>query len=193
MRNINESGRSMIEMLGVLSIVGILTVGGYGLVSKMQKNNRINEITDNFVNFARKVRQVARDYDIEGGTIKSMCGAAACASFADYVQYGKSYPEDLNYSGGSFVDERNNVTYNVSYVGNSNIMFVISASGLDEPTCMQLATLNYGTPSTSGYMGINVGASGSAEALAALSRQQKTIGEAVTACTGKSVVYLAFR
>lgn len=192
MKNINESGRSMIEMLGVLSIIGILTVGGYGLISKMQKNNRMNEITDNFVNFARKVRQVSRDYYIEGETIKSMCGESACSSFADYVQYGKAYPEELIYSGGDFVDERNDVTYNVTYVGN-NIMFMVSASGLDEQTCMHLATLNYGAPSTSGYMGINIGAASSTAALASLSRQQMTIGEAVTACTGKSVVYLAFR
>lgn len=192
MKKLNESGRSMIEMLGVLSIIGILTVGGYGLVSKMQRNQRMNEITDNFVNFARKVRQVSRDYYIEGETIKSMCGESACSSFADYVQYGKAYPEELTYSGGDFVDERNDVTYNVTYVGN-NIMFMVSASGLDEQTCMQLATMNYGTPSTSGYMGMNIGADSSTAALASLSRQQKTIGEAVTACTGKSVVYLAFR
>ena len=27
-KNINESGRSMIEMLGVLAIIGVLSVGG---------------------------------------------------------------------------------------------------------------------------------------------------------------------
>ncbi|MBQ8671083.1 MAG: prepilin-type N-terminal cleavage/methylation domain-containing protein [Alphaproteobacteria bacterium] len=36
----NESGRSMIEMLGVLAIIGVLSVGGIAGYSKaMQKNS----------------------------------------------------------------------------------------------------------------------------------------------------------
>ena len=74
MKNINESGRSMIEMLGVLSIIGILTVGGYGLVSKMQRNQRMNEVADNLVTLARKARQVSRDFFKIDGHSHAMCG-----------------------------------------------------------------------------------------------------------------------
>ena len=41
-----ESGRSMIEMLGVLAIMGVLTVGAIGLIStamRTQKRNTVNE------------------------------------------------------------------------------------------------------------------------------------------------------
>ena len=40
----NENGRSMIEMLGVLVIIGVLSVGGiYGYTTAMRKH-RVNEI-----------------------------------------------------------------------------------------------------------------------------------------------------
>ena len=44
MFKIQESGRSMVEMLGVLAIIGVLSVGGiYGYTVAM-RSNRINEI-----------------------------------------------------------------------------------------------------------------------------------------------------
>jgi len=45
----NESGRSMVEMLGVLAIIGVLSVGGisgYRYATKMMKYNEINEFVN---------------------------------------------------------------------------------------------------------------------------------------------------
>ena len=39
----NESGRSMIEMLGVLAIIGVLSVGGIAGYSKAMMKYRINK------------------------------------------------------------------------------------------------------------------------------------------------------
>lgn len=41
-KNINESGRSMIEMLGVLAIIGVLSVGGIAGYSKAMMMWRSN-------------------------------------------------------------------------------------------------------------------------------------------------------
>ena len=41
-KNINESGRSMIEMLGVLAIIAVLTVGGIAGYSKAMMMCRSN-------------------------------------------------------------------------------------------------------------------------------------------------------
>ena len=38
----NESGRSMIEMLGVLAIVGVLSVGGISGYSKAMAKQKLN-------------------------------------------------------------------------------------------------------------------------------------------------------
>ncbi|MBP5343848.1 MAG: hypothetical protein J6Y85_02080 [Alphaproteobacteria bacterium] len=46
MKNINESGRSMVEMLGVLAIIGVLSIGGIAGYTRAMRNWRVNEILD---------------------------------------------------------------------------------------------------------------------------------------------------
>ena len=46
MKNINESGRSMVEMLGVLAIIGVLSIGGIAGYTRAMRNWRANEILD---------------------------------------------------------------------------------------------------------------------------------------------------
>lgn len=50
MRN-NEFGRSMIEMLGVLAIVGILSVGGIAGFSKAMTKHKLNKLTEEYTSF----------------------------------------------------------------------------------------------------------------------------------------------
>ena len=44
MKNTNESGRSMVEMLGVLAIIGVLSIGGIAGYSLAMNRYRANEI-----------------------------------------------------------------------------------------------------------------------------------------------------
>ena len=44
MKNINESGRSMVEMLGVLAIIGVLSLGGIAGYTMAMNKYRANEI-----------------------------------------------------------------------------------------------------------------------------------------------------
>ena len=44
MHKTNESGRSMVEMLGVLAIMGVLSVGGVAMYSSAMNKHRANEI-----------------------------------------------------------------------------------------------------------------------------------------------------
>ncbi|MCM1323668.1 MAG: type II secretion system GspH family protein [Acetobacter sp.] len=63
----NQSGRSMIEMLGVLAIVGILSVGGIIGYSKAMTKYRINKWTEemtfvlqNFITYKKDWMQIAQ-------------------------------------------------------------------------------------------------------------------------------------
>ncbi|MBR3501454.1 MAG: hypothetical protein IKO06_00950, partial [Alphaproteobacteria bacterium] len=60
MRNLkiknNESGRSMIEMLGVLAIIGVLSVGGIAGYSKAMQKYRINKTIEQMTLIAGNVR-----------------------------------------------------------------------------------------------------------------------------------------
>ena len=52
MRNTNESGRSMVEMLGVLAIIGVLSIGGIAGYSMAMNRYRANEALDMASKFA---------------------------------------------------------------------------------------------------------------------------------------------
>jgi len=57
MENIkNEAGRSMIEMLGVLAIIGVLSVGGIAGYSKAMMKYRINKTIEQITLIAGNVR-----------------------------------------------------------------------------------------------------------------------------------------
>jgi len=66
MRNINnEKGRSMIEMLGVLAIIGVLSVGGIAGYSKAMQKYRINKTIEQITLIAGNARTFfgpQRDY-----------------------------------------------------------------------------------------------------------------------------------
>ena len=46
MTNVNESGRSMVEMLGVLAIIGVLSIGGIAGYTMAMNRYRANEVLD---------------------------------------------------------------------------------------------------------------------------------------------------
>ena len=77
MKNINESGRSMVEMLGVLAIIGVLSIGGIAGYTRAMRNWRANEIID----AANKVVVLAEtedagtaDYSTLGGNLANVAG-----------------------------------------------------------------------------------------------------------------------
>ena len=53
---VNEQGRSMIEMLGVLAIVGVLSVGGIAGYSKAMNKFKTNKKIKSGPNFDKKCR-----------------------------------------------------------------------------------------------------------------------------------------
>lgn len=76
---INESGRSMIEMLGVLSIISVLSTSGIALYSKAMDKRKTSVVIDQVSELANNIHNVymsRRNYSSlkltgEGGIIKS--------------------------------------------------------------------------------------------------------------------------
>ena len=56
MRTTEESGRSMVEMLGVLAIVGVLSIGGIAGYSKAMAKYKINKTLDQLSMIITNVR-----------------------------------------------------------------------------------------------------------------------------------------
>ena len=173
-----QTGRSMLDMLGVLAIVGVLTVGGFSLVSKVYSSNQSNNVIDEISSLAAKVRVVARDYSSSDG------------SFMKYVCKGKAYPDTLECdlaSGSEATDTCNCATFtgnaDVSYsVANADYpaLFTLTASNLTDEMCMTLLTTNWGSESTTGFMEIT------GDTQASGSDSSDAIAKAATSCSGDS-------
>lgn len=52
--SLNQNGRSMIEMLGVLAIVGILSVGAIAGFQKAMRKHKINKLTEQYTLFIQE-------------------------------------------------------------------------------------------------------------------------------------------
>ncbi|MBO5038066.1 MAG: hypothetical protein J6C85_01220 [Alphaproteobacteria bacterium] len=59
---INQLGRSMIEMLGVLAIVGILSIGGISAFQKAMNKHKINQVTEDLSQFINEVLLYSKDW-----------------------------------------------------------------------------------------------------------------------------------
>lgn len=172
MKKTEQNGRSMIEMLGVLAIIGILSVGGFSLVNKMQGANEVNKILDELSTLATKSRVVIRDYDGAAGAInKYICTSKAIPDeFWEAMELdsdGKC--KDIDFVGSG------DVVYKVYYIGDK-VVYAIEASNLSEEACMQIATTNWGAPGTSGFIGMSVGTSEN-DSYSAVNEKIKTGGD----------------
>lgn len=146
MNKIMQSGRSMMEMLGVLAIIGVLSVGGFSMVGKMQTSHISTRIQDEITSLASKARMFARDY--EGNDINMT---------AEMVK-AKSYPDTLTLYDKKLTGT-DDVQYTVNYAklsGNGDL-FEIKVEGVSEDVCMQLATVNWGSVSSSGVRQVKIG------------------------------------
>lgn len=171
-----QSGRSMIEMLGVLAVIGVLTVGGFSLISKVTTAHKSNVTIDEIGTLANKARMIFHEYVYDKQKFSNT------PDMNTYLYNAKAYPESLELvdSGNSqkaFVSA-SDVKFNVQYFQYNNVdYFYIDISQLDDEMCMAIAQSTWGSPSINGYVGICVGASCSSES---------TPGGIVGVCTGSS-------
>lgn len=89
-----ESGRSMIEMVGVLAIMGMLTATAFALISLGINRQKQSRVTDDVVTIVSGVRSLLVDYDdfsnIDNSTI------FAAMSVSNKNPYGGTYELAVN-------------------------------------------------------------------------------------------------
>ena len=101
----NENGRSMIEMLGVLAIIGVLSVGGIAGYSKAMTKYRINKTIEQITLIAGNVRTFfapQRSYDgLDSSNNKWIIQKAKLVPEEMYGSEGSSYINLINAFGES--------------------------------------------------------------------------------------------
>ncbi|MDR3208702.1 MAG: hypothetical protein LBT45_02520 [Rickettsiales bacterium] len=76
-----ESGRSMIEMLGVLMIMGVITVAAVQMISAAMRSSKRTTVQDEVAQITTGVRQLLGEYDdfsgIDSNTIFAAIGISS--------------------------------------------------------------------------------------------------------------------
>ncbi len=154
MKYINENGRSMVEMLGVLAIIGVLSVGGIAGYSKAMNKYKINKTTDQVSMLVANIR-----------TLFSTQGDYEGLTNAQAIKFGV-VPNEMYSSSNSSTDEITNafsgyvtiISAQARYGDNSdNGAFIIEYGGLSAEACVTIVTGDWGSGQSSGLIGIAAG------------------------------------
>ena len=143
-----QCGRSMIEMLGVLAIIGVLSVGGIAGYSKAMEQFKINKLTQHIAIIVTNVRTLFMNQGNYGGLNNS-----TAKDMGIYPDDGKiSYSYFLNSFGGDswlFSSDYKDIGDDKS--------FIFSTRSLSRKACVELATKDWGSESSSGLIGVAIG------------------------------------
>ena len=152
-RQTNPIGRSMIEMLGVLAIVGVLSVGGIAGYSKAMEKFKINKTIEQVAQIATNIRTLyAQQKSFSGlnNTTAIQMGVVPdeMSTSGGTESYGQYYGQDITTVFGG----------NVFILGGWNDeTFAIELRNITKNACVSLATADWGATDLSGIVGLNIG------------------------------------
>ena len=143
----NQSGRSMVEMLGVLAIIGVLSAGGLAGYSKAMFKHKLNATMDQITMLVTNIRTM---YGTQGNYANLG---------TDVVDLGivpavmGTTPSTLTnpFKGGVKIME---VSATEAAAGNTG--FIVAYDGLPQEACIALATADFGSGAGSGFIGVTL-------------------------------------
>lgn len=147
----NEQGRSMIEMLGVLAIVGVLSVGGIAGYSKAMAKFNTNKAIDQVNMIATNIRTMfasQRSYAGLDDSVAIKAGLIPAELFVPAATYTSGSAITNPFGGNISVGA---VTYSVA-----NDAFAISMDDVPESACVALLTSEWGSEVGGGLASITV-------------------------------------
>ena len=151
MKYINENGRSMVEMLGVLAIIGVLSVGGIAGYSKAMNKYKINKTTDQVSMLVANIRTIFSSQGNYAGLTNSK---AKLFGVVPNDMYEKNSDSDMHNAFNGKVT----ITTSASRTsGKDDEAFIIEYAGLSSEACVTLATGDWGSGQASGLIAIAAG------------------------------------
>ncbi len=152
MNNINEKGRSMVEMLGVLAIIGVLSAGGLAGYSKAMFKHKMNTTIDQITMIVTNIRTL---YGTQGNYAGLDNGMAIKAGIIPNAMYtansAGTYASNASlvnpFKGGATIATAE------AKSGLADTAFIVTYSNLPSEACVQIATSDFGTGAGSGFIG----------------------------------------
>ena len=150
MRN-NEFGRSMIEMLGVLAIVGILSIGGIAGYSKAMTKYKMTRLIGQVSEIVINIRTLyINQKSLEGLTINSLVNSNVFPH--GMVQENSQNDYSIIHAFGGTVSVFPSLDND-----NSIRAFEIYINDINNESCMTLASMDWGQEVASGFIGMYLG------------------------------------
>ena len=139
-----ETGRSMVEMLGVLAIVGVLSVGGIAGYSQAMSKFKVTKAMDQVQTIITNIRTLYASQR----TYTSLTPVQAQA-MGILTEESISGSKGLNPFGGE-------IQFGVGNSVGSNRTFTIKYTGLTSEACVKMATADWGGDQSSGLITMTV-------------------------------------
>ena len=149
----NNFGRSMIEMIGVLVIIGALSAGGIAGYTKALHQNKVNKSIEQIGVISGHLSTIGAN----GGLYTGMSNKSAIKLKAVLPEMNPSGTSLKNPFGGDVDISSAKLLKN----GGNDQAYSIKYSGLDKQACLALATNDWGSVKNSSFIGIVAGPSAS--------------------------------
>ena len=173
-----QTGRSMIEMLGVLAIIGVLSVGGIAGYSKAMMKYRINKTIEQITVTSQNIRSFFANQPsstrysslinsegscwgvLAGGNNKPCEGAyiirKAKLVSDDMINPSFTSPTSLVSNTGQSIDGMGNLFGGGINIQGSGAIFAIGLRGIPQEACVDLVTQDWSSVSA-GVVGLMLG------------------------------------
>jgi len=148
---INQFGRSMVEMIGVLTIVGVLSIGGIAGYLKASEMLRTSKLKDDLSHLIANIRTVYFTQD-----------SYANISAENIIRVG-IVPDHMISDDNSSIINRLGGTVSLSpakITDDENGAFILIFNGLDSKTCNALIIENWGSDVQTGFIGMSISKTG---------------------------------
>ena len=152
-----ETGRSMVEMLGVLAIIGVLSVGGIAGYSKAMMKHKLNKTINQITTISQGIRTLCLNgahqckglyciYNTSAPSLKNGCKMLKSLNLIPEDMWKEDTNDIINlYGGGVQID-----------YGAENYGLKILYYSLPTDACLDLATINW-TEVASGVTQLSIG------------------------------------
>lgn len=145
MRKVNQQGRSMVEMLGVLAIIGVLTVGGLSVVGKARQQQELTQLLSEVAEIVNAAKKMACDYD------------DGYSSYTDMLCSSEANPKGTECGTDGVITTSSDVTVEIvaeTGSGEGGLKYFVANIGdMSEEACVYLATSDWGRRNTNGFVG----------------------------------------
>ena len=191
---IDQKGRSMVEMLGVLAIIGVLSVGGISGYSKAMAKFKLTKAQDQISMLLMNIRTAfatSPSYDGLNNSTAVSFGIAPGDMYSGSLSNIPASVDHLNnaFGGEAHVDACNETGIEVAcdgsnYTsGNAAQYFAITMTGLGREACVSLVSSDWGSDGLVSVQVTKAGAGSTAEVFDA-SELPISMIEAGAACGG---------